>query len=617
MSEDFEYTILNALLWQNCKNNFDKANDSRYSKGQRFGFGLLGTFEAIPIIGQGVSLIETGVVKAHNAIKLAKKKEEMPQNLQEQSKRTEQAVLKKFEEETKESKTRSLQDMPSDISFEESEPPYNEPVIIIGKPFEDFSEIEQEEKLTPSEKATDSTNLINEQPSPTTQTPHWSDRCICIEGQSTEEIKQMAERATTQEDAELNEALESVENQPYSSIEKGGERLFFVRIDIPNSPVERYYLQLNERGEKKLIFKTIRHVISNEEELKNKVKDFNDIINNKANLNVTQQTSIKQPDGTILTIKRSIPIKEFSTNDLLVTEKNIEKKNPKLLSNIPTKTIYADVPIDATLLSPEPSEGKNNIFISEEPDSSPESKARLRRAIYQATKEIENERPYRSIKTEAGEYALVELDSTWIDEKDKAYLLINKKLGDKYYVYIRESKLPDMHISTIFENCADSQVVQRWPLPQEKTHRDSDSLVAQKKTTWAKKFECKDLLNRIDVNIPVINKYSAYIDSRIFAKQEMNKPNVEKILGELGDRYTVHEGEDGYEIEFQFNNQSDFNLAIDAFQKHNIQNHATDDLTMKKSITLTSDTVFELAGFTNQRQKTEFNAIMKWQAAQH
>src|ERR1700733_2259223 len=92
MSEHFEYTIPNALLWQNCVHNFEKANNTKYNIGQRIGFGLLGTFEAIPIIGQGVSLIETGVVKIHNAIKLAKKKEDMPQTLQEQSARTEQAA---------------------------------------------------------------------------------------------------------------------------------------------------------------------------------------------------------------------------------------------------------------------------------------------------------------------------------------------------------------------------------------------------------------------------------------------------------------------------------------------------------------------------------------------
>lgn len=64
----FDYNLQNALLWGNCENNFKKASMSEeyanadFSIGQRIGFGLLGVAEAIPLVGQVISLIETGYV---------------------------------------------------------------------------------------------------------------------------------------------------------------------------------------------------------------------------------------------------------------------------------------------------------------------------------------------------------------------------------------------------------------------------------------------------------------------------------------------------------------------------------------------------------------------------
>ena len=63
MSGDFDYTVKNALLWGNCAHNFEKAKKASEAKnhGKAFGYGMLGVVQAIPVIGQAVSLIEMGV----------------------------------------------------------------------------------------------------------------------------------------------------------------------------------------------------------------------------------------------------------------------------------------------------------------------------------------------------------------------------------------------------------------------------------------------------------------------------------------------------------------------------------------------------------------------------
>ena len=76
---EFEYNIENALLWGNCVNNFEKSLQAK--GGKRFALGLLSAVEAIPIIGQAISLIETGVHKLQGRVK---KQQEVPQELQDQ-----------------------------------------------------------------------------------------------------------------------------------------------------------------------------------------------------------------------------------------------------------------------------------------------------------------------------------------------------------------------------------------------------------------------------------------------------------------------------------------------------------------------------------------------------
>ena len=69
MNDDyFVYNVKNAFLWGNCSNNFKKAN---IHSAEGIGRGILAAFEAIPLIGQVISLFE---LLAHK-IKVKKQQE--------------------------------------------------------------------------------------------------------------------------------------------------------------------------------------------------------------------------------------------------------------------------------------------------------------------------------------------------------------------------------------------------------------------------------------------------------------------------------------------------------------------------------------------------------------
>jgi hypothetical protein len=62
---DFQYTIANALQWENCFHNYENTKEA-YHNGRYFavvGYGLLTTLEALPVIGQIVALAETIFMK--------------------------------------------------------------------------------------------------------------------------------------------------------------------------------------------------------------------------------------------------------------------------------------------------------------------------------------------------------------------------------------------------------------------------------------------------------------------------------------------------------------------------------------------------------------------------
>ena len=63
----FKYSVTNALLWGNCKENFRKANSETLSAGRRFAYGLLGAAQVLPVISQIVSFAEWGIHSAHKA----------------------------------------------------------------------------------------------------------------------------------------------------------------------------------------------------------------------------------------------------------------------------------------------------------------------------------------------------------------------------------------------------------------------------------------------------------------------------------------------------------------------------------------------------------------------
>jgi Ubiquitin family len=91
----FKYSVTNALLWGNCKENFKKANSETLSTGRRFAYGLLGAAQVLPIISQLVSFAEWGIHSAHEAVQA---KQEVAPKARDTSDKTVVFASKKLQE---------------------------------------------------------------------------------------------------------------------------------------------------------------------------------------------------------------------------------------------------------------------------------------------------------------------------------------------------------------------------------------------------------------------------------------------------------------------------------------------------------------------------------------
>jgi hypothetical protein len=315
------------------------------------------------------------------------------------------------------------------------------------------------------------------------------DLCIWYEGQTQQAMAKTAKTAAGSKEKAIIKAVKQMEetHQPYASIKIQGERLFYIPIDHVVHSWAKYYLQMDEQGDTKLIRCAPRYQTQGEMH----TQEFMHAVELKKELSVLQKISIEQENGITVEATRTTLIPKFTLKDLFTSKEELQK-NSVLFSSL--ESIQCCYKEEKPRVNNELDEKLNFYYL----DGKSDLKKSEKNKIFQAIADLRKGIPYRSLTINQRVCTLVAIGS--LNDREIRCLLIDNESKEKRYLLLSRFALNTQELQYRVEGQKEYSVVQHWILT-EKQRPASFSSLSLIKETKIDDFLLEDLMHQVSITL--------------------------------------------------------------------------------------------------------------------